>query len=205
MKIQIEGNGSFGSFLKRELPNYGFDVEDFADDVILAVPLSAYEEVGYKNRGKHLINVCSVQKPSTDILTKYSEFVTSIHPLFGARTAVDKRFSILTQYPIAGEDTWFDDTNIGLCFLNQFQTFSKIHTVDWKGQRFTPESHDYLMRKTHVTAAEVAQIAKILMGHTDDIPDEYIPNSFRLLRGFVKTLDDMPIGTLESIRANPYI
>lgn len=35
-------------------------------------------------------------------------------------------------------------------------------------------------------------------------PDEFIPNSFRLLREFVMTMDDMPVGTMESILANRY-
>jgi len=204
MKIQIVGDGSFGSFLKRELPNYGFNVVDDAGSVILAVPISAYDEVGQKNSGKHLVNVCSVQKPSTDILLKHSVNVTSLHPLFGARTPADKRFSLLTYSVNNGDDTWFgsDDEEE---FIMTFQLFSKILVNDWLGKPWTPKSHDIHMKRTHKVAADAAKIAKVLIANTDDIPDEYIPNSFRLLRGFVKTLDDMPTGTMESIMANPYI
>ena len=46
MNIQIIGNGSFGSFLKQELPKVGFNVVDEADSIILAVPIHAYDKVG---------------------------------------------------------------------------------------------------------------------------------------------------------------
>ena len=45
---------------------------------------------------------------------------------------------------------------------------------------------------------------RVFVERADDIPDELIPNSFRLMRDFVRTLDDMPQGTIESIMANPY-
>jgi len=60
------------------------------------------------------------------------------------------------------------------------------------------------MAKTHLAAVIAAEQAKIFIDRAKDIPDECIPNSFRLLRNFVRTLEDMPKGTLESIKANPY-
>ncbi len=96
MEIQIEGDGAFGSFLRRELPFHGFQFKTAAQSVIMAVPLHAYQEVAARNQGKHLINVCSVQEPSTRILLRHTDKVTSLHPLFGARTPVDKRNSMLT-------------------------------------------------------------------------------------------------------------
>ena len=60
------------------------------------------------------------------------------------------------------------------------------------------------MAKTHVAAVLAAKQMKVFVERASDIPDEYIPNSFRLMREFVRTLDDMPPGTIESIMANPY-
>lgn len=60
------------------------------------------------------------------------------------------------------------------------------------------------MAKTHVAPVVAARQMKVFVNRASDIPDEYIPNSFRLMRDFVNTLDDMPHGTMESILANPY-
>jgi prephenate dehydrogenase len=197
MKLNIIGDGSFGSFMKELLAPH-FELCEDADSVMLAVPISAYEEVSSKNKGKHLINVCSVQKPSTDICLKHSDRVTSIHPLFGRRTPSDKRHSILTLRVIPPEDTWYDET-CSSDFTSKFSMVSSI-AINY----YTPEEHDQLMAKTHVAAVLAAQQMKIYIDRAKDIPDEFIPNSFRLLRDFVKTLDDMPKGTIESIMANPY-
>ncbi len=205
MKISIIGNGSFGTFLKELLSSH-FEIVEDADSIILAVPISAYNELGKKFKDKHLINVCSVQKPSTDILLKHTDRVTSIHPLFGRRTPADKRYSILTRLFTADNDTWFQDET-ETEFLNLFSKVSKIFefTPDGFGKvKFTPESHDILMRKTHVNAVIAAKQVKVFTDAAKDIPDYLIPNSFRLMREFVKTLDDMPQGTIESIMANPY-
>ena len=52
--------------------------------------------------------------------------------------------------------------------------------------------------------ALVGFVVKVFVDRASDIPDELIPNSFRLMRDFVRTLEDMPPGTIESIMANPY-
>lgn len=202
MKIKIVGDGAFGSFLKRELPAYDFEISDTAEVVILAVPISAYDECGALFKDKHLINVCSVQKPSTDILLKHTERVTSIHPLFGARTPVEKRFSILTRLANIDNDTWY------LCpleseFLRRFRKFSIVNH-ELNGKRITPEDHDLIMAKTHVAAVNAAKQLKIYTERAQDIPDEFIPHSFRKVRELVKTLDDMPVGTMQSIMANTF-
>lgn len=194
MKINIFGNGSFGTFLKQELPNFGFTLDEFADTVILAVPFSAYESAGEywgEKEGKFLINVCSVQLPSTEILLKYSKKITSIHPLFGARTPADKRNTIVTYTNKSLEE---DD------FLNISDKF-----FNYSPKEFTPEIHDKLMARTHFAAVLAAKQAKHFVDAAADVPDELIPNSFRLLRNFVKTLEDCPSGTVESIMANPFI
>lgn len=203
MKLQIIGDGAFGSFLKELLSSH-FEIVTEADSIVLAVPISAYNKVASENKNKHLINVCSVQKPSTDICLKYSERVTSIHPLFGRRTPSDKRNSILTWKCTADNDTWLSEMTVESDFLRLFAKISNIHQ-DNNGQKFTPESHDILMAKTHVSAVMAAKQLQIYIDRAKDIPDMLIPNSFRLMRDFVKTLDDMPAGTLESIMANPFI
>jgi len=199
MKIQIIGEGSFGTFLN-ELLGPLFDIDKSADSVILAVPVSAYDSLASGHRDRHLINVCSVQKPSTEMALRYTPNVTSIHPLFGQRTPVEKRNSIFTYgVPPDGE---FADTERE--FLEIFSQVSTIKRTDPNGEEFTPDSHDQLMAKTHVAAVVAARQMKVFVDRASDIPDEYIPNSFRLMRDFVNTLEDMPHGTMESILANPY-
>ncbi len=202
MKINIIGDGSFGTFLNELLAPL-FDIDADANSVILAVPISAYDSVASKNRDKHLINVCSVQKPSTDTILKYTPSVTSIHPLFGRRTPADKRNSIVTRiFSTENNAHRFADNERE--FLEGFSQISKLAVIDPNGVAFTPDSHDRLMAKTHVAAVLAAKQMKVFVDRASDIPDEYIPNSFRLMREFVKTLDDMPAGTIESIMANPY-
>lgn len=202
MKLQIIGDGSFGSFLKELLAPH-FEIVDEADSVILAVPISAYDEVASKNKGKHLINVCSVQKPSTDICLKYSSEVTSVHPLFGRRTPSDKRHSIVCRWFVEN-DTWnSSDYDREMKFIHEFSKVSQMHYT-WNGKAISPEMHDQMMAKTHVAAVMAAKQLKVFVDRASDIPDNLVPNSFRIMRDFVKTLDDMPQGTIESIIANPY-
>jgi prephenate dehydrogenase len=203
MQLQIVGDGSFGSFLKELLAPH-FELVDKADSVILAVPISAYDSVAQANYGKHLINVCSVQKPSTDICLRYSERVTSLHPLFGRRTPSDKRNTILTYKFIADNDTWLSQSEVESEFLHLFAKVSSIIQANGN-KKFTPDSHDILMAKTHVAAVMAAKQMAVYVERAKDIPDELVPNSFRLMREFVKTLDDMPLGTVQSIMANPYV
>lgn len=168
-----------------------------ADSYILAIPISAYNSVAQNlttSSNVHLINVCSVQSTSTNILLNYTNQVTSIHPLFGKRTPLDKRNSILTHKCGSENER---------VFLEKFSVISSVLST-FNGENITPDIHDRLMSKTHVAAVMAAKQMKIFVDRADDIPDELIPNSFRLLRQFVKTLDDMPQGTMESIMANPY-
>ena len=201
MQLHIEGNGAFGSFL-REILTPHFEMKESAPSVILAVPISAYAEVGEKFKDRHLINVCSVQLPSTQTLLKLTDQVTSIHPLFGRRTPADKRNAILTHSCIADNDTW-SSGGPEADFLAGFSKVSAIFSK-WGDKQLTPELHDQLMAKTHRNALLAAKQAKVFVELAKDVPDFLIPNSFRLLRDFVKTLEDMPPGTVESILANPY-
>ncbi len=199
MKISIIGNGAFGSFLN-ELLRPHFDITDDAESVILAVPISAYESVAAENRHRHLINVCSVQRPSTEFLLKATETVTCLHPLFGVRTPVERRNTIVTR--TMAQAGRFHEGEAK--FLEGFGQVSQMITADEKGAVFTPDSHDRLMAKTHVAAVVAAKQMKVFVERAAGVPDEFLPNSFRLMRDFVHTLDDMPAGTIESIMANPY-
>jgi len=208
MKLTIIGDGSFGTFLKSLLKDtfelQTWNVDPTADSVVLAVPISAYDGLAAQLDDKHLINVCSVQKPSTDILLKHTDRVTSIHPLFGKRTPADRRNSILTRSYTECNDTWLSEDRTESVFLSLFSSVSTIHSNDWLGITFTPESHDALMAKTHVAAVMAAKQLKVYTDRVSQIPDCFMPNSFRMMKEFVKTLDDMPKGTIESIMANPY-
>jgi prephenate dehydrogenase len=203
MQISIIGDGAFGSFLRELLSPY-FEISSAAETLILAVPISAYETLAAENVDKHLINVCSVQLPSTEHILKHTESVTCIHPLFGARTPADKRNSVVTRTitDAAGDSAKFADAEKE--FLEGFAKVSALMYVDHKGARFTPDTHDRLMARTHAAAVLAAKQMKVFVERAEDIPDELLPNSFRLMRDFVKTLDDMPQGTIESIMANPY-
>ena len=210
MKLTIVGDGSFGRFLKELLAPH-FELCDSAQSIILAVPASSYNACGRfygSNLNNHLINVCSVQKPTTDTLLTYTDRVTSIHPLFGRRTPSDKRNSIITYKFSTDNDTWLSQSDIESEFLDGFSKVSKLIQHDssrCQNAKFTPETHDVLMAKTHASALMAAKQLKVFTDRAKDIPDELIPNSFRLMREFVKCLDDMPAGTVESIMANPYI
>lgn len=199
MKIKIIGDGSFGSFLKEILPPV-FEIDSGARTVILAVPISAYDSVAAEHHDKHLINVCSVQRPSLEMALKHTPNVTGIHPLFGQRTPAERRNAILV-HSLAAESPFAETERQ---FLDGFSKIANIIRTDHDGEVFTPDSHDKLMAKTHVAAVLAAKQMKVFVERADDVPDEFLPNSFRLMRDFVRTLDDMPQGTIESIMANPY-
>jgi len=188
MKVQIIGNGSFGSFLRELLPPH-FEVIEDSQNVILAVPISAYEELGRNFANRHLINVCSVQSVSTEALLKYTDRVTSIHPLFGRRTPAEHRSSILTH-----RSRWEESHD----FIDAFYLISPVIRY------MPPEKHDGWMAQTHKAAVSAALELRKYVDAVGTPGDWSLPHSFRLLQQFVQTLKDMPEGTIESIMANPY-
>jgi len=195
MKLNIIGDGSFGRFLKDLLQDH-FAFSEDAQTIVLAVPISAYDEVASEYRDRHLVNVCSVQQPSTEAMLRYTSNVTGVHPLFGARTPADRRHAIVTRTISSDAEREF---------LTRFANVCTLHSTDPNGEPFTPASHDKLMARTHAAAVLAAAQLKHFVENARDIPDEFIPNSFRLMRDFVKTLEDTPAGTIESIMSNPYI
>ncbi len=192
MKIAIVGTGSFGCFLNKVLSEGPFTLVSPEESavIILAVPISAYDELGAKYKDKLLANVCSVQMPSTEILLKHTKKVTGLHPLFGARTPPSERHTILTHCCGCIEED---------VFIAQFRSATGAEYT-----KMEASAHDIMMNRTHVPALSVALSLVPIIAAAAYIPDHLVPNSFKLLRKFVKTMEDMPAGTVESILANPY-
>ena len=207
MNIEIIGNGVFGTFLfqlfSKESPKDSFRLVDIlkedasceADVSILAVPAHAYREVLDKCDWRHVVNICSVQKDTTEWCRAVTENLTSLHPLFGPRTPADKRYSI---------QTFGCDSETEAKFLRMWSKISTIKTHLSDGEAIYPDLHDRMMARTHVAAVLAAKQLKVFVDRASDIPDELVPNSFRLMRDFVKTMEDMPVGTTSSILSNPY-
>lgn len=192
MEVNIVGSeGNFGSFLYRELSLQSampINLSNDADIVIMAVPLEAYEEVAKAHSGKHLVNICSVQKPSTDICLKYSDRVTSIHPMFGVRTPFqDRRFIY----------TYLNNSSVEIINLFKLIHGSSFFTSD-------PVTHDKYMAKTHLQVVLLHDQIKGIMEGAKEVPDEFLTPSFLRLKALSEQYLDMPKGTKDSILANPY-
>lgn len=191
MKVHVEGDGVFGSFLKEQLQPY-VTLDNSADIVILAVPFAAYDEVAAKFENKHLVNICSVQKESTDACLRHSDRVTSIHPMFGPRSPVEGRTSVLTH---SGEES--------VHIISLFSNISKIISM-FKGQPINPAIHDEFMAKTHLQVVKLSDIIARIAKDAEDIPDELLPTSFKRLKALSEQFLDMPEGTKSSILSNTF-
>ena len=193
MKIEIIGDGVFGSFLKEILSPY-VDIQPGSDNVILAVPLEAYEQVASQNAGKHLINVCSVQRDSNVICLRHSEHVTGIHPLFGPRSGKSGRVSVLTHSCSQTEliSELFQKMGVEIC------------TALPDGRLIDGELHDRMMAATHFAGMQMAENMKEIVDAAAWVPDKFIPPSFQRIRDFMIQCQDFSPGTASSIMANPY-
>ena len=194
MKLGIIGSGVFGPFLLREISKVAPEVLTFigeCDTVILAVPSTNYEEVAKNFKGKHLINVCSVQAKTNWICSKYSSAVTGIHPLFGPRSGSSERTAIITKR--------CDQTN------SIVELFNKLNTTSLELLGGDGWEHDEVMAKTHVPVVHLQKQIKDIMEQAEGISKEFQPTSFKRLVEFSKTFSDMPEGTLSSILDNPSI
>lgn len=188
--IQIVGDGVFGKFLRVLLAERFYINEDFAEIAVLAVSAKDYAAAAKEHGFKHLINVCSVQSLTLLDCFRATNNVTGIHPLFGPRTPSDKRFAIMTHHSGTQYEKWFLERFVPL--------LSGTSTM-------TPQEHDVLMAKTHGAFVKAAEGLKPYVDAAKYVPDELIPNSFRKLRELVDQLEDMPAGTLDSIRSNPFL
>lgn len=192
MNISIVGMGVFGSFLKKELEDHAKIVdEDDADFIILAVPISAFDEVAVRHVGKHLINVCSVQRRSNEICKTFSDKVTGIHPMFGPNSPKEGRTCIVTHASKESERV-----------IELFQKISNEIVDEIDGVKITDVKHDEMMRKTHLPVLLFGEMAALIVEQAADVPDNCLPTSFKRLKALAVQMRDMSPGTVESIRSN---
>ena len=190
MKINIVGNGVFGTFLEKCFSGL-VELSEDADIVILAVPISAYKDVAKKHAGKHLINVCSVQMKTNEICGEYSKYVTGIHPIFGPKSPESGRTCIVTKTCEKSNEI------IGLFEKTGCEIVTHIGEAEIDGK-----IHDEIMRKTHLPVLAFGELAALIVEQTRDIPDNCLPTSFKRLKALAEQMKDMSPGTVESIRSN---
>lgn len=197
MKIKIVGNGIFGNFLSQLFSKVeGVEQSTSSENIILAVPHYAYEEVAKEHAGKHLINVCSIQENTHQICCRYSEKVTSLHPLFGPNSPKESYITLLTS--TSGEHS--------SVLVNQvFKPICKVLNTFPDGTAVTPKNHDELMAKTHGLTLFFLEKIKPLLEDINGIDNEYFPASFVKIKEFLEQMQDMSDGTTASIKANPYL
>ena len=187
MQVTIIGEGEFGTFLKEVLSPHCTIVNN-ADIIILAVPLSAYDEVCSANANKHLINVCSVQVESNAICKKYSDRVTGIHPLFGPNSLTGN--SIVTHTCSSSDEVVL--------------LFAKISCIiEWHNSvRITDIMHDEMMSCTHLPLVELSKQIAAIIANAAWISEECLPASFLQLKLFSETFFKVSEGTRSSIISN---
>ena len=190
MKLHIVGTGVFGMFLHDLLEDH-VEFHPDADNVILAVPVSAYREVAEQHKGKHLINVCSVQHMTNFACSHYSEFVTGIHPMFGPNSPAEGRTCIVTK-TCAKSDR----------IVKLFDIIGCEIVTGIKGNIMTDKIHDDIMRRTHLPVLAFGELAALIVEHAGDIPDNCLPTSFKRLKELAVQIKDVSPGTVESIRSN---
>lgn len=201
MNITIEGDGVFGTFLKKELSAH-INIDEESSVVILAVPASAYYHVAMKHHGKHLINVCSVQEDTTNICLEFSDLVTSIHPMFGPRSPTEGRSCIVTR-AVTDSDSKHANAEVQMV-LDMFSKICSTMVYEVGGVSITPRMHDEMMAKTHLKVVEISDYILQLVDSAKDIPEECLPTSFKRLKAMAEQFLDMPAGTKESILSNKY-
>lgn len=180
MKVNVIGDGSFGSLLK---VLFRISLDENADTVILAVPADAYDEVASNHKGKHLVNVCSRQHKTNQILQRHSDVVTGLHPLWGERTlGNENRTCIVTHYTAHRSG-------------DVLQLFRELGCLfSYMGG----EEHDALMTKTHKPVLTVLEIIGLFLEKNKDTPEELLVPSFKSMRTFYESFK-MPEGTINSI------
>lgn len=190
MDISIIGRGVFGSFLAEEFKPHANIVDD-ADIVIAAVPVSSMEDVARTYAGRHLVNVCSVQDKPNAACLKYSARVTGIHPMFGPQSPRANRTCVATQTCAESEDVF-----------NVFRAIGADIVTTHNGMPMTGALHDAMMRRTHLPVLMFGELAALIVEQASDIPDNFLPTSFKRLKALAEQMKDMSPGTVESIRSN---
>ncbi len=193
MELQIIGNGVFGKFLATLLAPYA-SIQQEADNIILAIPLEAYGQEASTHIGKHLINVCSVQYESNIICSRYTKNVTGIHPLFGPQSSKLKKKAVLTNT--------CSKTSLIIELFKKVEIEIISELPD--GQIIDGELHDKIMAVTHLAGLQVAEELKRIVSNASWVPENLIPPSFQKIRDFVEQCQDFSLGTISSIKANPF-
>jgi len=193
MKIHIVGDGVFGKFL-RELLADQVEFSPVADTVILAVPESAYEAVAAEYAGRHLVNVCSVQRDTNATCLRHSDRVTGLHPMFGPRSPEEGRTAVLT--------TQCDETGLVIKIFIQKNVKILTHLPD--GREIDGDVHDRMMAVTHLAGLRMSEQLRAVVAAAEWVPDACVPTSFKKIRETVEQCGDFSPGTLQSMRANPY-
>lgn len=192
MIINIVGKGVFGSFLENCFRGH-VEFSEKADTVILAVPFSAYDAAAEKHAGKHLVNVCSVQRKTNDACLQHSKYVTGIHPMFGAKSPKEGRTCIVTRTCEKSADV-----------IRLFEKVGCEIVTQVGGKEITGSVHDEMMRRTHVPVLAFGELAALIVEQAAGIPDNCLPTSFKRLQALAEQMKDMSPGTVESIRSNLY-
>lgn len=190
MKIKIVGQGVFGTFLKQELAAHA-EISDDADIVIMAVGVHAYETVASAHAGKHLVNVCSVQRVPNETCLRHSNRVTGLHPMFGPQSPITNRTCILTH-----------SCSESAAVTALFEKIGCEIVREHNGKPFTGAIHDAMMRKTHLPVLMFGELAALIVEQAADVPDNCLPTSFKRLKALAEQMKDMSPGTVESIRSN---
>lgn len=205
IKVSVLGNGVFGKFLVEQLAevldgknfsHYKRSSVDEADILILAIPAEGYEEAARKYSGKHLVNVCSVQNKTSNILRNNAHDYTSFHPMFGPRSWVWGENDIIVTHV---------SNNTSVDFIQFFcHVFGcKAHyAID--GQIITPYLHDQYMAKTHKQVVLLSDLIEKVVDDAKDVPELFLTPSFKKLANFRSSILDMPEGTKSSILSNQF-
>jgi prephenate dehydrogenase len=190
VEINIVGKGVFGKFLEECFRGHA-TFSETADTVILAVPVSAYEAVAEKYAGKHLVNVCSVQRKTNEACLKHSKYVTGIHPMFGAKSPKEGRTCIVTHTcEKSGE------------IIRLFEKVGAEIVTQIGDKKIDGKIHDDMMRRTHMPVLAFGELAALIVEQAAGIPDNCLPTSFKRLQALAEQMKDMSPGTVESIRSN---
>ena len=192
--IKVVGDGVFGTFMKELILGLSkTKLDNDAHFVMLAVPFSAYRTVAKAHEGKHLINVCSVQEETNEICSSFTKYYTGIHPMFGPRST-GHRTAVVTHESVKESNE----------VINLFHNMGAYVYTSVNNKPFTGAIHDRMMAKTHLQVVKISDQIAEMVRNADDIPDGFLPNSFRKLRELNSQFMDMPEGTKSSILANKY-
>lgn len=203
MNVSIIGDGSFGRFLAKEFYNklsLVVPIPTPRNVFILAIPLQAYRETAKRltdqyGKGIHMVNVCSVQEETNEILMEHISpmdgCVTGIHPMFGERSSpnISERISIVTLKSSPRSN-------------DVVELFSKISMIRDDGT--SAAVHDRWMALTHLEVVRMADWIQETTRNAKDVPDYALTPSFRKMKELANQFLDMPAGTRESILANKY-